>query len=426
MFKRSILLIFILFCVHKAVSQDAFTSYFNSFHAFENPILLTLKNQNFTLWISGIPVGEQQAGGIAVKESQYQSFIESLKYAQQEYKIWREDIESGKKTKLNKSLRLFFNSDAFFKTDKWNYDHNLYLKFNLVAKSYKDSSAYYLIIGTGNLKSVNYGTIRSEGFEIVFSNEDEILQFMDSISIDKINAQITQMNGLNEKIKNKIIENRKHRINKRPWLSQIEYGIMGAYISTFNINTGFINPPITPSIKEEKTIIYDGLSGGLFGRVYFNKFLIQPEIMYSKSTGLNYFRFIDPTLNPIILQKSTTQKTLEVPLLAGYNIFNKNRFKMSVVAGPQFSFDLGSHSTITYYSTLGNYDLSSASELQHNFRLGFAAAAMFDYARFSLGVRYNYFTNKFETTFDSRLFDKMPISSLTFTVAWKLFEQVNI
>lgn len=46
------------------------------------------------------------------------------------------------------------------------------------------------------------------------------------------------------------------------------------------------------------------------------------------------------------MKKQTTVKSLEVPVLLGYNFLNKNKFKISVVAGPQFSFDMGSGSGI--------------------------------------------------------------------------------
>ncbi len=113
---------------------------------------MSLTHQNFTLWISGLPVGEKlQTGGIAIKENQYQIFYEGMKFAKQEYIAWKKDLQNGKRKKINKSLRMFVNSDAFFKTSEWYYDYNMMLKFDLVADISEDSSAYYLIVGTGKL-----------------------------------------------------------------------------------------------------------------------------------------------------------------------------------------------------------------------------------------------------------------------------------
>lgn len=86
---------------------------------------------------------------------------------------------------------------------------------------------------------------------------------------------------------------------------------------------------------------------------------------------------------------------------------------------------MGSGANIIYYHTFGNYTLSSESETMNSFRTGITAAAMFDYSRFSLGIRYTRIANKFETSFDSRVFDKMSTSMLTFTAAWKIFEPIK-
>jgi hypothetical protein len=420
----SILLILLFATVIQA--QVPFTTYHNSYHGFENPIFMSLSYQSFTLWISGLPVGERlQTGGIAIKENQYQSFYDRLNFARQEYTAWKNDLQNGKHKEINKSLHMFVNADAFFKTGEWYYENNLMLKFDLVADISEDSNAYYLIVRTGNLKSSYYGTSVSGGFEIVFSDENEILQFLNCISRENINKQIALMNPLSEKIKQQIIEKRIQKAEKRPWLSHIEYGVTTSFTSTFNMNKKNVEPPLHVTNNETFIISYDGFSGGIFGRIYFKSIVIQPEIMYSNFAGKNHFTFFDPTFETIIMLKSITQKTLEVPLLAGYNIWNKNRFKISILAGPQFSFDMGSGSKITYYHTQGNYGMSSESETMHSFRTGITTAATFDYSRFSLGIRYNTIANKFETTFDSRLFDKMAVSSLTFTAAWKIFEPIK-
>lgn len=424
--KKQLSIILILLCATGISAQEAFTSYRNSYHGFENPVFMSLTHQNFTLWISGLPVGEKlQTGGIAIKENQYQVFYEGMKFAKQEYIAWKKDLQNGKRKKINKSLRMFVNSDAFFKTSEWYYDYNMMLKFDLVADISEDSSAYYLIVGTGKLRSSLYSTAVSDGFEIVFSNENEISQFMDSISRENINKQIVLMNPASEKIKQQITEKRIQKIEKRPWLSHIEYGLTAGYSSSFTMNSKPAEAPAPLSFIEPMANIYNGFSGGLFGRVYYKRFLFQPEVLYSSGAGENYFSFFDPNLIQVIMKKQTTFKSLEVPVLLGYNFLNKNKFKISVVAGPQFSFDMGSGSKITYYHTWGNYGLSSESETMHSFRTGITAAAMFDYARFSLGIRYNYFANKFETTFDSRLFDKMATPSLSFTAAWKIFEPIK-
>ncbi len=424
--KKQLSIIIILLCITAIQAQVPFTTYRNSYHGFDNPIFMSLKLQNFTLWISGLPVGDKlQTGGIAIKENQYQNFYDGIDFARKEYIAWKKDLQNEKQKKINKPLHMFVNSDAFFKTSEWHYENNLMLKFDLMADISEDSIAYYLIVGTGNLRSSFYGTSVSEGIEIVFSDENEIMQFMNCISRENINKQIALMNPLSERIKQQITEKRIQKVENRPWLSQIEYGVTTSFTSTYNMNKKNVEPPLNATINEPFIIRYEGLSGGIFGRIYFKSIVIQPEILYNNFTGKNYFTFFDPAFETIVLIKSITQKTLEVPLLAGYNILNKNKFKISMLAGPQFSFDMGSESKIAYYHTMGNYSMSSESETMHSFRTGITAAAMFDYSRFSLGIRYNTIANKFETTFDSRLFDKMAVSSLTFTAAWKIFEPIK-
>ncbi|MBN2766429.1 MAG: PorT family protein [Paludibacteraceae bacterium] len=413
-------------CITGASAQESFTTYRNSYHGFDNPVFMSLTHQNFTLWISGLPVGrEVQTGGMAIKESQYQVFYEGLNFAKQAYLEWKKDLQSGKRKKLNKSLRMFVNSDAFFKTNDWYYDFNLMLKFDLIAEITEDSSAYYLVIGTGKLRSSLYSTISSDGFEIVFSNENEITQFMESISRKRINEQIVFMNPASERIKQQITEKRIQKIEKHPWLSSIEYGVTAAFSSSFKMNAKPAETSEALSLIDPMTNYHKTFSGGIFARVYYRNFLFQPEILYNGGSGENFFSFFDRSLQQIIIKKETSFKTLEVPILLGYNFVNIDKFRVSIAAGPQFSFDMGSGSRIAYYHTWGSYDLSSESETMNAFRTGITAAAMFDYGRFSLGIRYNYFANKFETTFDSRLFDKMATPSLSFTAAWKIFEPIK-
>lgn len=424
--KKHFSIIFLLLCFTAIQAQEAFTSYRNSYHGFDNPVFMSLTHQNFTLWISGLPAGGAvQTGGIAIKENQYQVFYEGMNIAKQEYTTWKKELQDGKRKKLNKSLRMFVNSDAFFKTNEWYYDYNLMLKFDLVAEIFEDSSAYYLKVATGKLRSSLYSTAVSDGFEIVFSNENEISQFMDSISRENINRQIAIMNPVTEKIKQEITEKRIQKVEKRPWLSNIEFGVTAGFSSSFAMNTKPNEAPAPLSFIEPMRNIQSNFSGGLFGRVYYKNFLFQPEVSYSSGQGENYFCFLDPSLQQIIMKKEASYKTIEVPLLLGYNFLNKNKFKISVAAGPQFSFDMGSGANIIYYHTFGNYTLSSESEIMNSFRTGITAAAMFDYSRFSLGIRYTRIANKFETSFDSRVFDKMSTSMLTFTAAWKIFEPIK-
>jgi opacity protein-like surface antigen len=71
---------------------------------------------------------------------------------------------------------------------------------------------------------------------------------------------------------------------------------------------------------------------GAFARLNFGRFYIQPEAYYNSKGG----EFIDEVNASTV--NSFNLKAVDVPVLAGFKIFNKEAFNLRINAGPVFSF----------------------------------------------------------------------------------------
>lgn len=93
----------------------------------------------------------------------------------------------------------------------------------------------------------------------------------------------------------------------------------------------------------DKTSIKSDFQGnmtlGVFGRVAINKFIFQPELLWSKSTKMVEILFVDDTPgNPSLTVK---QNNLVLPVHIGYQFIDLDFIKMRVTVAPAFYFAMG-------------------------------------------------------------------------------------
>jgi hypothetical protein len=154
------------------------------------------------------------------------------------------------------------------------------------------------------------------------------------------------------------------------WFS---FGVKGGYSTILEQNQSY------KEIFDVSNNLQNGFHLGLYMRMGRTLY-IQPEALfnyYNCSSTINYEN------KNIFENKKYQINTLDVPVLLGGHLVNTNMFKMRVMAGPKFSFNIGS----TLAETFG--DVESLTQALRDTRLGLDCGVGFDIWRITLDVRYN-------------------------------------
>ena len=141
------------------------------------------------IWIEAPTLDKtSREGYIIIDAKKLPDFIEYLKLGKSKYEEWSKTAKENNVTELNKEIEPAkrFNTTAAFKYGKWQYDfsNNLTAKFLIL----KDKTL--LTISTGNLQSSSNQFMKNEGVILVFSDADEIQQFIDQLDLAKFTELI--------------------------------------------------------------------------------------------------------------------------------------------------------------------------------------------------------------------------------------------
>jgi hypothetical protein len=182
-------------------------------------------------------------------------------------------------------------------------------------------------------------------------------------------------------------------------------GVKGGYSTTLEQSQSY------KEIFNVKNNLSNGFHLGLFmrmGRTWY----LQPEALfnyYNYNSSLNYE-------NSNILQNKKYQiNTVDVPVLLGVHLANTKMFKMRLMAGPKFSFNVGS----TLADSFG--DVESLTQTLRETRLGLDCGVGFDIWRITLDVRYNLVQDiyKYQNSEGTTLNNK-PLHSLQASIGYRI------
>jgi hypothetical protein len=99
-----------------------------------------------------------------------------------------------------------------------------------------------------------------------------------------------------------------------------------------------------------------GYQGGVFVRLNFRKLYVQPELIYNhRSTRLEYKLdpIIDISEGEIGVRSDLTIGTIDVPILAGFKLFDNKMFNFRIFAGPNISFSTNKKVSYEYTTSDG-------------------------------------------------------------------------
>lgn len=129
-----------------------------------------------------------------------------------------------------------------------------------------------------------------------------------------------------------------------------------AQMPNFGLRAGLTSTTLSTNLSEnfasENRL---GYQGGVFVRLNFNKFYVQPELIYNhRSTKLEY------EINPVIdgesqrvgVRSDLKIGTFDIPIIAGFKLVKTKLLNVRIFAGPNISFS--TNKDISYEYTTGD------------------------------------------------------------------------
>ena len=203
--------------------------------------------------------------------------------------------------------------------------------------------------------------------------------------------------------------------------AQVNFGIKAGYNSSLtldnigSVQTGEYN---LSSVKSE---LNNGFHMGAFGRLFFDKVYIQPELLYSLQKK-EYEFTIQDAINPDIdVEKYVTFSTVDIPLLIGYKLLDLKVANLRVFAGPKFRLDAGSQVSFTNLTSGDPLDAADVEALKgeiKNSQIGLEFGAGIDVLMFTLDARMNVINSLHTATWQTK---PDLNSNFVISLGWKIF-----
>jgi len=175
-------------------AQEKFSSYDNVFLEKTFQIEISLKDGSATLWIDAASLDNSvDKAGYEIEEQQLNGFIENMNEAKTKYIEWINKAKENNVSEVDKIIELTSKNQrmsGYFLYGDWQFDHNVYLFYNF--KVFKDDKTdkvnYLLIVRSGKLQSGSNQFMDCKDVVLIFTTSDEITDFLNIISPDKITA----------------------------------------------------------------------------------------------------------------------------------------------------------------------------------------------------------------------------------------------
>lgn len=178
----------LMMCLMTMVSfgQEKYTTYDNLYVEKAYEVSISHKdNGKYTLYVDMFSMDKlSKRGGIIMNEKEHDLFLSTLNEAKAKYTEWVNTAKENNVTDLSKSMTYKVKVGGFFQYgSKWNFQHIVHLTFEFRIVDGEN----LLIVRTGKLTSSSNRFMKHDGFVFVFQNEKEIDDFVNILSVDKVN-----------------------------------------------------------------------------------------------------------------------------------------------------------------------------------------------------------------------------------------------
>ena len=192
-----------------------------------------------------------------------------------------------------------------------------------------------------------------------------------------------------------------------------DIGLKLGYNSSLSFKS--LNSDLSYNYKNVFNELWNGFQVGAYGRLYFNKTYVQPELLYSRNAR-NYTVTLDNGVGSY--DNVVKLNSIDIPILLGYKLVDAKLIKFRAFAGPIFRFNVGS--SIDFKNQSVHLNSDDFKEEIKDARVGLQAGIGVDILAFSLDVRYNLIGDMYKTTFADIKKDGFPPSTFIFSLGWKI------
>jgi hypothetical protein len=171
--------------------QEKYTSYDNVYSGSKYDVQISVKDSTkYTLYVDMMSLDKlSKSGGVMIDEKAHEKFTTTLLEAQVKYEEWVKIANDNNVTEFNKTMSLKTKVGGYFLYgSKWNFQFVVNLTFDFKIIDGKN----LLIVRTGKMTSSSNQFMTHDGFVFVFSSTEEITEFLDVLSKDKITEFITK------------------------------------------------------------------------------------------------------------------------------------------------------------------------------------------------------------------------------------------
>lgn len=200
--------------------------------------------------------------------------------------------------------------------------------------------------------------------------------------------------------------------------AQVNFGIKAGFNSSLNLDNVASVKSGEYDLINVKSELNNGFHLGAFGRLFFDKVYIQPELLYSMQKKDYEFTIQDASSQDIDVEKYVTFSTVDIPLLIGYKLLDLKAANLRVFAGPKFRLNAGSQVS---FKNLTNNDPVDVNALKGEFKdsqVGLEAGAGVDILMFSLDARMNLINSLHTASWETK---PNLNSNFVISLAWKIF-----
>lgn len=188
--KKIILTIFIsLFLLANITAQEKFTTYDNSYAEKSYEINLSSKeNGKYTLYIEAMSMDKlHETGGLMVESKIHQKFLDALNEAKIKYQEWVQTAKVNNVKELDKEMKIKSRVAGYFLYgSNWHFQYYVNLTFDFKIIESGEEIKYLLIVRSGKMKSSSNQFMDVDGVVLIFTSNDEIEEFVNTITIQKV------------------------------------------------------------------------------------------------------------------------------------------------------------------------------------------------------------------------------------------------
>lgn len=200
--------------------------------------------------------------------------------------------------------------------------------------------------------------------------------------------------------------------------AQVNFGIKGGFNSSLNfkninsVQSGGYN------LSNVKSELNNGFHLGAFGRLFFDKVYVQPELLYSLQKKEYEFNIKDAANNDITIDNLVSFSTVDIPLLLGYKVLDLKMASLRVFGGPKFRLNAGSQVSFKNITDDQDFDKEKLKGEIKDSKVGFELGAGVDVLMITIDARFNMINDIYTAGWQ-----KKPDFNTNFVISlgWKIF-----